>query len=154
MDARSQAIIDTLHPKYAPSVQSAWTEAQAAMPSNVQVILIAGMRTFAESDALYAQGRTEPGPIVTNAPAGESFHNYGLAVDFDMVTNGKDDYVVGPHWIEVVAVMKKYGMEWGGDWESIKDNPHFENRYGYTWQQLLAKHNAGDFIPGTTFVNI
>src|SRR6202021_3611073 len=97
---------DTFNPKSAPSVQSAGTKAKAAMPSNVQVILIAGMRTFAESDALYAQGRTEPGPIVTNAPAGESFHNYGLAVDFDMVTNGKDDYEVSAHWLGVGAVTK------------------------------------------------
>jgi peptidoglycan L-alanyl-D-glutamate endopeptidase CwlK len=164
MDARSQAIIDGLHPKFKPSVQSAWEEAQAAMPPNVQVILIAGARTFAESDALYAIGRTVKGEnvspshpmgdVVTNAPAGESFHNYNLAVDMDMVTNGKDDYIVGPNWMTVVSIMKKYGMEWGGDWHSLKDNPHFQNRYGFTWQELLAKHNAKDFIPGTEFVNI
>lgn len=135
-------------------MQAAWEEVQAAMPSNVQAILISGGRTFAQSDALYAQGRTAPGCIVTNAPAGRSFHNYFLAVDFDMVTNGKDDYAVGPHWMEIVSIMKKHGFEWGGDWNSIKDNPHFENRFGYSWQDLFAKHNAGDFIAGTTFVNI
>jgi peptidoglycan L-alanyl-D-glutamate endopeptidase CwlK len=164
MDSRSQAIIDGLHPKFKPSVQAAWEQAQSAMPPNVQVILICGTRTFDESNALYAIGRTVPGEnvspqhpmgdIVTNAAAGASFHNYSLAVDFDMITNGIDDYVVGPHWMAVVGIMKAAGMEWGGDWTSIKDYPHFENRFGFTWQELLAKHNAGDFIPGTTFVNI
>lgn len=154
MDARSQAIIDQIHPKMRPSLQVAWEEVEAAMPSNVQAVLVAGPRSFAKSDALYAQGRTAPGPIVTNAPAGESFHNYDLAVDFAMITNGKDDDVVGPHWMTVVSIMKKHGFEWGGDWHSIVDNPHFENRYGFAWEQLLAKYKSGDFIPGTTFVNI
>lgn len=164
MDTRSQAIIDGLHPKFKPSVQVAWEEAQAAMPSSVQVILICGGRAFEESNALYAKGRTVKGDnaspshpmgdVVTNAAAGASFHNYFLAVDFAMITNGKDDYVVGPHWMTVVEIMKKYGMQWGGDWKSIKDYPHFENGYGFTWRQLLAKYTAKDFIPGTTFVNI
>lgn len=39
------------------------------------------IRTFAEQEALYAQGRTKPGKVVTNAKAGMSYHNYGLAVD-------------------------------------------------------------------------
>jgi len=45
--------------------------------------LISGLRTYEEQDALYAQGRTAPGPKVTNAPGGHSNHNFGLA--FDMV---------------------------------------------------------------------
>lgn len=155
MDTRSQAIIDGLHPKFKPSVQAAWEEAQAAMPSNVQIILISGMRSFAESDALYAQGRTAPGEIVSKAKAGQSYHNYGLAFDFSMLTNGKEDDVVGPNWMKIVAIMKSHGMTWGGDFpEGFHDDPHFENKYGFGWRELLAKHNAGDFIPGTTFVNI
>lgn len=154
MDARSLSNLTTLHPKFRPSAIEAWTAAQAAMPPNVQIIVVQGLRTFFQSDMLYAQGRTTSGPVVTDAPAGESFHNYGVAFDFAMVTNGKDDYVVGPNWMKVVEIMKKHGMEWGGDWKSIQDNPHFQNRYGFTWEQLLAKHNAGDFVPGTSFVNI
>jgi peptidoglycan L-alanyl-D-glutamate endopeptidase CwlK len=164
MDTRSQAIIDGLHPKVQPFFQTGWTEAQAAMPPNVQVVLISGARTFDQSNALYAIGRTVKGDnaspshpmgdVVTNAPAGESFHNYMLAADMAMITDGKDDFVVGPHWMTVVAIMKKHGFEWGGDWKSIKDYPHFEMSFGYGWRDLLAKHNARDFIAGTTFVNI
>jgi peptidoglycan L-alanyl-D-glutamate endopeptidase CwlK len=155
MDARSLDNLNTLHPKFRESAINTWTIAQAAMPPNVQIIVIQGLRTFAESNALYAQGRTAPGPIVTDAPAGESYHNYGLAFDFAMITDGKDDYVVGPHWMTVVGIMKAAGMTWGGDFPpNLVDNPHFENKYGYGWRDLLAKHNAQDFISGTTFVNI
>lgn len=155
MDARSLTNLNTLHPKFRPSAIAAWTDAQAAMPDNVKIIVVQGLRTFAESDALYAQGRTSPGSIVTKAAAGQSYHNYGLAFDFAMITDGKDDEQVGPHWMQVVAIMEKYGMTWGGNFpEGFHDNPHFENRMGHNWRDLLAKHNAGDFIPGTQYVNI
>lgn len=155
MDQRSLSNLNTLHPKFRQSAIDAWTEAQAAMPDNVKIIVIQGLRSFAESDALYAQGRTTPGPIVTKAPGGSSYHNYGLAFDFAMVTDGKDDGVVGPHWLQVVAIMEKHGMTWGGHFpEGFHDDPHFENRYGYNWRELLAKHRAKDFIPGTEYVNI
>lgn len=155
MDARSLAALKTLHPKFGPSAIEAWMVAQEAMPANVQIIVVQGLRTFAESDALYAQGRTKPGPIVTKAAAGQSYHNYGLAFDFAMITDGKDDETVGPLWMKVVAVMEKYGMTWGGNFpEGFHDNPHFENHFAINWRELLAKHNAGDFIPGTTYVNI
>lgn len=154
MDSRSEKELNTLHPKFRPSAIEAWTEAQAAMPENVQIVITQGYRTFEESDDLYAQGRTKPGPIVTNASAGKSIHNYALAFDFEMLTNGKVDWVVGPLWMKVVEVMKKHGMKWGGDFKTIVDNPHFENSYGYTYKQLLALHNAKKFIPGTEYVDI
>lgn len=158
MDNRSLNNLNTLHPKWRMTATKAWQEAQDAMPDNVKIIVIQGYRSFADSDALYAQGRTEPGPIVTYAPAGESYHNYGMAFDFAMVTNGKDDYVVGPNWLKVVSIMEKYGIFWGGNFPAKprdkRDFPHFENKFGYNWRQLLAKYNAGDFIAGTHFVNI
>nr|WP_295770097.1 M15 family metallopeptidase [Rhodoferax sp.] len=39
------------------------------------------MRSCAEQDALYAQGRTAPGNKVTNAKSGDSNHNFGIAFD-------------------------------------------------------------------------
>lgn len=155
MDARSLSNLNTLHPILRPGAIEAWTEAQAAMPDNVQIVVIQGLRSFSESDALYAQGRTTPGPIVTKAAAGQSYHNYGLAFDFSMITDGKEDDIVGPHWMQVVAIMEKHGMFWGGNFpEGFHDNPHFENRYGHNWRDLLALHDAGNFISGTTYVNI
>lgn len=154
MDTRSLNNLGTLHPKLRGLAIAAWQEAQNAMPDNTKIIVVQGLRSMAESDKLYAQGRTAPGPVVTNAPGGSSYHNYGLAWDFAMVTNGKDDNVVGPLWMKVVAIMKAHGMAWGGDFASIQDDPHFENRFGHNWRDLLAKYKAGDFIPGTQYVNI
>lgn len=154
MDKRSLDNLNTLHPKFRQSAIDAWTEAQAAMPENVQIIVVQGMRSFKESDELYAQGRTAPGPIVTNSSAGKSYHNYGLAFDFAMLTNGKEDWTVGPLWMKVVEIMKKHGMTWGGDFKTLKDNPHFENNYGHNWRQLLDLHNSKKFIENTEFVDI
>lgn len=154
MDSRSLAALNTLHPKFRPVAIAAWTEAQAAMPANTQIIVVQGLRSMEESNELYAKGRTTSGPIVTNAPGGSSYHNYGLAFDFAMITNGNDDYVVGPNWMKVVSIMESHGMTWGGTFASIQDDPHFEQRFGYNWRQLLAKYNAKDFIPDTEYVNI
>lgn len=154
MSPHNQEKINELHPKLRPLAQTAWQECEDAMPDNVNLWIDQAERTFAESDALYAQGRTAPGEIVTNAKAGQSYHNYALAWDFHMITNGKDDWQVGPLWMNVVAIMKKYGFAWGGDFLTIKDMPHFEMRFGYNWRDLLAKYNAKDFIAGTNYVNI
>lgn len=154
MDAQSLKELNTLHPKFRQSAIDAWTEAQAAMPDNVLIVVTQGLRSFKESDELYAKGRTMPGEKVTNARAGESYHNYGLAFDFKMVTNGHDDWVVGPNWMKVVEIMKKHGMTWGGDFPNFPDNPHFENKYGHNWRDLLALHNASKFIDGTQYVDI
>lgn len=155
MDQRSLDNLNTLHPKFRQSAIDAWTEAQAAMPAKVKIIVVQGLRTFAESDAVYQQGRTKPGSIVTKAAAGQSYHNYGLAFDFAMITNGEDDNAVGPNWLKVVEIMEKYGMSWGGHFpEGFHDNPHFENQYGHNWRDLLALHQAGKFIEGTGYVNI
>lgn len=155
MDTRSLTNLNTLHPKFRPVAIAAFEEAQQAMPDNVRIVVVQGLRTFAESDALYQQGRSKPGQIVTKAAAGQSYHNYGLAFDFSMITNGKEDFQVGPHWLQVVSIMESHGMYWGGHFPmGFHDDPHFENRYGYNWRDLLAKHNAKDFIPGTEYVNI
>lgn len=147
--------INTLHPKLRPIALQAYNEAVQATPAGVHPIITQGYRTFEESDKLYAQGRTTSGEIVSNAKAGSSLHNYALAVDFALVIDGKTVWdEKHPSWKIVVDTFKKHNFEWGGDWHSIKDYPHLQLTFGHTWQQLLVKHNAKDFIPGTEYVNI
>ena len=85
-------------------------------------------RTVAEQDALYAQGRTKPGSIVTNAPGSSysSYHQWGTA--FDIYRNdGKGAYnETGRFFERVGAIGVALGMEWGGNWKSIVDKPHFQ----------------------------
>lgn len=96
-----------------------------------------GFRTFEEQDKLYAIGRPPP-PIkkVTKSRGGESYHNYGLAVDIYIVQdNGLLDLeaIIPP---EAIKIAKEEGFAWGGDWENFKDYPHFEMTFGKTTKQL------------------
>lgn len=99
-----------------------------AYDEGIYVLITDGYRSNAEQDALYAQGRTKPGPIVTNAKGGQSNHNKGIAVDF-CLTNKEGTaayWTVNKDWKRVAAIAKSKGFEWGGDWTSFKDNPHLE----------------------------
>lgn len=91
-----------------------------------------GFRSFEEQDSLYAQGRTTPGTILTNAKGGQSFHNYGVAVDIVFLVNGKPSWSEGFPWSEIGRIGKSYGFEWGGDWASFPDRPHLQYTAGYT----------------------
>ena len=85
-------------------------------------------RSVAEQDALYAQGRTTKGSIVTNArgTSYSSMHQWGVA--FDVIRNdGKGAYNDSDNWFSKVAkIGKSLGLEWGGDWTSLVDKPHFQ----------------------------
>ena len=83
-------------------------------------------RSVAEQDALYAQGRTQPGSIVTNAKGSSysSQHQWGIAADFYRA-DGKGAYnEAGDYFNRVGAIAKQLGLAWGGDWKSIVDKPH------------------------------
>ena len=86
------------------------------------------LRTVAEQDALYAQGRTKPGNIVTNAPGSSysSYHQWGTA--FDIFRNdGAGAYnEIGGFFNRVGAIGISIGLEWGGNWKSPVDKPHFQ----------------------------
>jgi len=135
--------LQKLHPKLRDKAIAAYREAVKVTPIGVHPFITETLRSFERSDALYAQGRTKPGSIVTNAKGGSSYHNYAMAIDFANQINGKIDWKVDKNWLKVVEVFKKYGFKWGGDFNSIKDYPHFEMSFGYTVKQLLALYNAG-----------
>lgn len=89
-----------------------------------------GYRSIEEQNALYAQGRTTPGLIVTKARGGDSFHNYGVAADFVF---RKEGYNVPENlWLTFGTIAKKHGLEWGGDWTSFIDKPHLQLTLGYS----------------------
>jgi peptidoglycan L-alanyl-D-glutamate endopeptidase CwlK len=154
MDIISIAKLNELHPKIRQSALDAYNEAVTATPANVHPVIDQTYRSFEESDKLYQQGRTTPGSIVSNAKAGQSYHSYGLALDFHLIVDGKDTWDIGPHWMIVVNIFKKHGFSWGGEFKTIQDYPHLENRLGHNWRDLMAMHEAKNFIPGTTFVKI
>lgn len=128
-----------------------------------KVRIISTLRTWKEQEELYAQGRTKPGPKVTNAKAGDSIHNYALAFDMVLIINGREaswdvkkdwDKDKQSDWMEVVVYCKSKGWRWGGDFVSFVDMPHFEKTFGNSVKQLKELYLAKDFIPGTTYVKI
>lgn len=130
-----------------------------AHAQGVPVCITQAYRSKAEQDALYAQGRTKAGAIVTNAPGGYSNHNYGLAIDFALYTpSGKEvtwsesadyDRDGEADWKEIVKIAKKLGFEWGGDWRGFRDAPHLEYTFGLSIAKLRAGHKPPNSKNGT-----
>ena len=95
--------------------------------NGIYLIITEGLRTKAYQDSLYAQGRTKPGVIVTNAPGNSysSQHQWGIA--FDIAINDSkllyNDKLIRK--VAKIAKSKKVGLKWGGNWKSIVDNLHF-----------------------------
>lgn len=128
--------IDDLDPRVqdgARAVTRAWADA------GFDVLITCTYRSNAEQDKLYAQGRTAPGFKVTKARAGESLHNFGLAIDFVPMVHGKpawDD----PKPFEMLARMAQIAdprLKWGGDFKSIDDKPHLE------WPRMKDGEHGG-----------
>jgi peptidoglycan L-alanyl-D-glutamate endopeptidase CwlK len=168
--------IKLLHPKLRNEVEHIYrTQIVPALAGRAMCRFAYTLRTFAEQDTLFAQGRTRLFDangrrlgIVTKAKGGQSIHNYGLALDIVLLKDTNNDGTFESaswettvdfdkdgkaDWMEIVDILKRNGWVWGGDWK-FKDAPHFQKTFGYTWRQLLGKYNKKDFIPGTTYVNI
>jgi peptidoglycan L-alanyl-D-glutamate endopeptidase CwlK len=74
--------------------------------------------------ALYAQGRTAPGPVVTNAPAGYSYHNYGAAAD--LTPRNMSEHDAEPVMARAFSENPNTGLTWGGSFKSIHDPFHVQ----------------------------
>jgi len=137
----NKGILD-LHPDIKPMVRSFINQVEDKLKISVRITINSdgGYRSFATQTKLYNQGRTTPGNIVTYATAGQSFHNYGLAIDIYNDTNKTANIST-----DIAAIAQSLGFEWGGVWEEGKDIPHFQMTFGYTWQQLLNKHNKKEW---------
>ncbi|MGN8648305.1 M15 family metallopeptidase [Gracilibacillus sp. HCP3S3_G5_1] len=111
-----------------------------AYKEGIYVQISEGYRSNARQNELYAQGRTTSGKVVTNAKGGQSYHNYGLAVDYFLVSDDgkKALWTVNSDWKRVAEIAKSLGFEWGGDWTSFKDYPHLQMDGGLSISQLQA----------------
>jgi len=150
-DQKTLERIKLLHPKLRNEAGEIYDEICSALTGRAMCRFSFTLRTFAEQDALFAQGRTKPGSIVTKAKGGLSMHNYGLAIDIVLIIDGKTaswdvkgdfDGDGKSDWMEVVTIFKQHGWEWGGDWK-FYDAPHFQKTFGKSVRDLLALHQAG-----------
>jgi len=106
---------------------------------SIDLLITSTYRDNASQDALYAQGRTTPGRKVTNAKAGQSWHNYRCAVDVVPLTNGKPNWnTKDPVWMKVGELGKQAGLEWAWEWKTFKEMAHFQYTSGLTLAQLQS----------------
>lgn len=143
--------VSQLHPR---AQKKAVQLQQECLKAGIKIKIGECVRAVAEQNALYAKGRNGvPGPIVTKAKGTDyrSMHQWYiafdvfLAMDVDRDGSIKDDAFNNATGLfnKVGAIGKKLGLEWGGDWKSIKDLPHFQlPDWGSTATQLKAKYGT------------
>jgi peptidoglycan L-alanyl-D-glutamate endopeptidase CwlK len=124
VDERSEQNIKTLKPEVQVLARRLIEEATA---QGIHVKVISGYRSYAEQDELYAKGRTEPGPRVTKARGGYSWHNFQIAFDIGIFSeDGKKYLGESPDYKKCGKIGESLGLEWGGSWKEFVDEPHFQ----------------------------
>jgi hypothetical protein len=129
-EERSETNLATLRPKAQPHFRALLRALKTyALEKGLEVKIISANRTWAEQDALFAKGRTKPGPKVTNARGGQSNHNYQIAVDIGLFKDGKylEESV---HYSKLGPLGEALGLEWGGRWKDFQDTPHYQIKTG------------------------
>ena len=155
IDERSAKHLNTL----IPEVQNAFIDflvqaRELVAKQGLDYKVICGTRSWNEQAALYAKGRTAPGPKVTNAKPGSSMHNFGLAIDCG-VFKGKvymDDSTPADKRIadmmhkQASTLAAKHKLRWGGNFKSIYDAPHFEYDTPYSLTELCVRKEKGQSL--------
>jgi len=107
--------------------------------AGIDVAITSTYRDFESQNALYAQGRTTKGPIVTNAKAGESYHQYRIAFDFCPIVGGKAMWSDIKTFVKCGEIGKSLGLDYAGDWHSFKEYAHLQEA-GHTLEELRKNH--------------
>jgi peptidoglycan L-alanyl-D-glutamate endopeptidase CwlK len=131
--------LDDLAP---PVKQRAEAFIEAAKAKGIDLLVTSTYRDHESQTALYNQGRTTPGKVVTNAKAGQSWHNHRCALDVVPLVNGKAIWNDNVVWMQIGEIGVACGLEWAGNWKTFKEFPHFQYTGGLTMAQL----NAGAMI--------
>ena len=109
----------------------------ACRKEGIELLVTCTYRDIESQKALYAQGRTKPGKIVTRANGGQSFHQYRVAFDTVPLVNGKPVWEDEHLWHRVGALSQSFGLEWAGTWKRFSEEPHFQFTGGLTITDFL-----------------
>ncbi len=148
-DSRSESNIRTLMPTAQEAARRFLDRASKGFP-NLSVRIISGTCTYAEQEALYRKGRGDPGRIVTKASGGQSNHNFGIAWDVGIFDSGR--YITGDSQQEekiyrnLAPIVMNDALEWGGNWTSFTDLPHYQMKLSLTLPQVRPLFEAGTKI--------
>lgn len=123
--------IEDLHPTLREVFEFGLIEWNKRFPALPYPFLTATYRDNKEQEELYAQGRTKKGARLTNARSGQSPHNYLPSFAFDIAfktTKGELDWNKTLFALFASIVKEKHEdvITWGGDFQRLKDSPHFE----------------------------
>lgn len=123
---------------YHPVQATAEALIQKAGDAGYDVAIASTFRNAEYQNELYAQGRTKPGAIVTNAEAYQSYHQYGLAFDISLSRKDKQA-VTQADYATVGHIGEGLDLIWGG---TFGDDGHFEYHPTYNWEDLKAVFDA------------
>jgi peptidoglycan L-alanyl-D-glutamate endopeptidase CwlK len=144
LDPKSEAILRECHPDVVVRAKRVFEDMLRC--HGVQMRVTEGIRSVERQKALYAQGRTKAGKVITNARPGYSFHHYGLA--FDSCFAGADPYLEKHPdgaflWNEFGRFARAHGFSWGGDFRTVKDRPHCQLTFGLSIIECLDLYKVG-----------
>lgn len=126
-----QLKLDELYPRFAARIEDLLNHCDKF---DWHIGIFSGWRTWSQQEKIYAQGRTEPGKIVSNTPPGYSFHNYGLASDIVFKDEyGNWDWSENHPWETLGKLAPTFKLHWGGEWG---DKPHFQANFGCKIEEL------------------
>lgn len=130
MDSISEKRLAEVHPKLAEKVRSM---AELLALENIEIRVVQSVRSWANQQALYNEGRdaqgniANPKQVVTHAQPGHSYHNFGLAVDVAPFNGVIPDWNANhPAWKRIVAIGESVGLVSGANWRTFPDWPHFQ----------------------------
>ena len=142
--SRTETSLRTLHPK---AQELARVSLKTIRDAGINARIISGTRTYAEQNKLFAQGRFgNPPPIVTNARGGQSNHNFGIAWDIGIFTDAGKYLEDSPLYKKAGQIAMAAGiskLEWGGNWTTFQDRPHYQHFTGLAIGQVRQKFESG-----------
>lgn len=133
--------LEDLHPKVKAMCEAFIAQCDQA---GIDVLITSTYRDLESQAALYAQGRTAPGKIVTKAKPGQSWHNWRVAFDFVPVVAGKAQWNDTATFNKCGEIAESVGLEWAGRWKTFKELAHCQ----YTGGLTLKDFQAGKSLPG------
>lgn len=147
--------IEDLHPQVQKLCKEFLAQCEA---EGIEVLITSTYRDHESQAELYAQGRTKPGSVVTNAKPGQSWHNWRVAFDIVPLRHGKPVWGTAGNgidsdstddntddlelWQRIGKIGKSVGLEWAGDWKTFREFPHFQ----YTGGLTLADFAEGKIL--------
>lgn len=146
VDSRSDGNLRVLH----PNLQILGRRMiRMLVGKGVDARVLSGTRSYSQQDALFRQGRFgNAGRIVTKARGGQSNHNFCIAFDIGIFRGGQYLGNENQPYVDAAGLVKANipGLSWGGDWKSLKDDPHWELPTGLKISDVRTRFEGGTSV--------